>query len=91
MPLPYPKKPSLKELLPLVALAWMCILVLQSEATPGEDEMNPTVKRSGWHPPEDTGIWAKADQVALEVIYSHCKTTVHAHLRDACDKVEIIS
>ena len=41
--------------------------VLQSEATPGEDEMNPTVKRSGWHPPEDTGLWAVADRVILEV------------------------
>lgn len=41
--------------------------VLQSEATPGEDEMNPTVKRSGWHPPEDTGLWAIADRVVLEV------------------------
>ena len=44
-----------------------CLSVLQSEATPGEDEMNPTVKRSGWHPPEDTGLWAIADRVALEV------------------------
>ena len=41
--------------------------VLQSEATPGEDEMNPTVKRSGWHPPEDTGLWAIADRVLVEV------------------------
>lgn len=41
--------------------------VLQSEATPGEDEMNPTVKRSGWHPPEDTGLWAIADRVVMEV------------------------
>ena len=49
----------------------MC--VLQSEATPGEDEMNPTVKRSGWHPPEDTGLWAIADRVVLEVSsLSHC-------------------
>lgn len=44
-----------------------CMSVLQSEATPGEDEMNPTVKRSGWHPPEDTGLWAIADRVVLEV------------------------
>lgn len=41
--------------------------MLQSEATPGEDEMNPTVKRSGWHPPEDTGLWAIADRIAVEV------------------------
>lgn len=43
--------------------------VLQSEATPGEDEMNPTVKRSGWHPPEDTGLWAIADRVLVEVSF----------------------
>lgn len=41
-------------------------MMLQSEATPGEDEMNPTVKRSGWHAPEDTGLWAIADRVAAE-------------------------
>lgn len=28
--------------------------------------MNPTVKRSGWHAPEDTGLWAIADRVAAE-------------------------
>ena len=48
------------------------VSVLQSEATPGEDEMNPTVKRSGWHPPEDTGLWAIADRVALEVTLHTC-------------------
>ena len=49
--------------------------VLQSEATPGEDEMNPIVKRSGWHPPEDTGLWAIADRVVMEVsCWSHCIT-----------------
>ena len=43
------------------------LVFVKSEATPGEDEMNPTVKRSGWHPPEDTGLWAIADRVAAEV------------------------
>ena len=47
----------------------VCMSVLQSEATPGEDEMNPTVKRSGWHPPEDTGLWAIADRVVTEVSF----------------------
>ena len=45
--------------------SWLA--VLQSEATPGPDEMNPTVKRSGWHAPEDSGLWAIADRVAAEV------------------------
>ena len=52
---------------------------MQSEATPGEDEMNPTVKRSGWHPPEDTGLWAIADRIALEVC--HLGTTSCIHLK----------
>ena len=52
---------------------------MQSEATPGEDEMNPTVKRSGWHPPEDTGLWAIADRIALEVC--HLGTTLCIHLK----------
>ena len=40
---------------------------MQSEGTPGEEEMNPAVKRSGWHSPENTGLWAIADRVATEV------------------------
>lgn len=47
--------------------AYNLVCILKSEATPGEDEMNPTVKRSGWHAPEDTGLWAIADRVAAEV------------------------
>ncbi|KAA6416579.1 MAG: phosphatidylinositol 4-kinase alpha-like, partial [Trebouxia sp. A1-2] len=43
--------------------AYNLVCILKSEATPGEDEMNPTVKRSGWHAPEDTGLWAIADRV----------------------------
>lgn len=51
-------------------------MMLQSEATPGEDEMNPTVKRSGWHAPEDTGLWAIADRVAAEA----CTHIISIHL-----------
>ena len=71
------------EMLALLCLAlwhcigcWNCMSVLQSEGTPGEDEMNPTVKRSGWRPPEDTGLWGIADRVLLQVSCSshHCLT-----------------
>lgn len=51
----------------MVYLLTFGLVFVKSEATPGEDEMNPTVKRSGWHPPEDTGLWAIADRVAAEV------------------------
>ena len=57
--------------------AHVCMPILQSEATPGEDEMNPTVKRSGWHPPEDTGLWAIADRVTLEVGQRCLATSMH--------------
>jgi hypothetical protein len=66
-------------------------MMLQSEATPGEDEMNPTVKRSGWHAPEDTGLWAIADRVAAEActcIISICLScnllTVHPCIVAIC-------
>ena len=29
--------------------------------------MDPPVKRSGWQPPQDTGLWKAADRVAREV------------------------
>ena len=40
--------------------------------------MNPTVKRSGWHPPEDTGLWAIADRVTLEVCIILATCTCYA-------------
>ena len=29
--------------------------------------MDPPVKRSGWQPPQDTGLWKAADRVSQEV------------------------
>ena len=64
---------------------------MQSEATPGEDEMNPTVKRSGWHPPEDTGLWAIADRVAAEVNLSVASSalfnTAWLYVPEVCNTV----
>ena len=31
------------------------------------EEMNPAVKRSGWKPPKDTGLWGTADRVSEQV------------------------
>ncbi len=40
---------------------------MQSEATPPEEAFNPTVKRSGWHPPSDTGLWKPAEAMRARV------------------------
>ena len=40
---------------------------MQSEGTPDVEEMNPAVKRSGWKPPKDTGLWGIADRVSEQV------------------------
>eukprot|EP00887_Chlorella_sp_A99_P002072 scaffold21.g2072.t1 len=46
-----------------VVFAHLLACQLASEGTPPEDAFNPTVKRSGWTPPSDTGLWAIADRV----------------------------
>lgn len=40
---------------------------LQSEAKPPEEAFNPTVKRSGWRPPADTGLWKPAEVLRARV------------------------
>ena len=44
-----------------------CSVHLQSEATPPEEAFNPTVKRSGWRPPADTGLWKAAEVLRARV------------------------
>ncbi len=39
----------------------------QTEGKPPEDAFNPVVKRSGWQPPQDTGLWGAADAVQAKV------------------------
>ena len=34
---------------------------------PPADTMDPAVKRSGWQPPQNTGLWAVSDRVQHEV------------------------
>ena len=46
----------------------LCVCVCsQAEAKPPEEAFHPTVKRSGWQPPKDTGLWAIADSLHEEV------------------------
>eukprot|EP00884_Botryococcus_braunii_P016006 jgi/Botrbrau1/3089/Bobra.0070s0075.1 len=50
-----------------VLYAHILICCLKAEGTPPEEAFNPTVKRSGWQPPSDTGLWSAADQVCQQV------------------------
>ena len=43
------------------------LLGLQSEGTPPEAAFNPVVKRSGWQPPQDSGLWKIADDLEQKV------------------------
>lgn len=43
------------------------VCALAAEGTPPDDAFNPAVKRSGWKPPADSGLWATADAVRAEV------------------------
>ncbi len=44
--------------------AHLLLCALRTEGTPPAEAFAPAVKRSGWKPPEDSGIWAAADAVA---------------------------
>eukprot|EP00879_Flechtneria_rotunda_P007045 GHRR01007395.1.p1 GENE.GHRR01007395.1~~GHRR01007395.1.p1 ORF type:complete len:1449 (+),score=535.85 GHRR01007395.1:542-4348(+) len=43
------------------------IWALNSEAKPPEEAFNPEVKRSGWQPPKDTGLWDIAVSVKQQL------------------------
>ncbi|BDA51126.1 phosphatidylinositol 4-kinase alpha [Coccomyxa sp. Obi] len=43
------------------------VCTLRSEAKPPEEAFSPAVKRSGWQPPKDTGLWEIAGQVQGQV------------------------
>ncbi|EIE19821.1 phosphatidylinositol 3 and 4-kinase family protein, partial [Coccomyxa subellipsoidea C-169] len=43
------------------------VCTLRSEAKPSEEAFSPAVKRSGWQPPQDTGLWDIAGQVQEQV------------------------
>ena len=46
---------------------------LQTEGTPPEEAFNPTVKRSGWQAPADSGLWKIADSVEQSVSFCTSK------------------
>ncbi|WIA31066.1 hypothetical protein OEZ86_001095 [Tetradesmus obliquus] len=43
------------------------IWALNSEAKPPEEAFNPEVKRSGWQPPKDTGLWDISARVKAQI------------------------
>ncbi|KAK9821480.1 hypothetical protein WJX74_000721 [Apatococcus lobatus] len=47
--------------------AHILLSILTSEATPPQEAFNPIVKRSGWHPPADTGLWKPAEALRARV------------------------
>jgi hypothetical protein len=45
--------------------------------------MDPPVKRSGWQPPQDTGLWKAADRVSQEVwgvLHDDQRDRLQAHI-----------
>lgn len=44
------------------------IWALETEERPGDSEFSPDVKRSGWAPPVDTGLWAPCAEVKAAVL-----------------------
>jgi phosphatidylinositol 4-kinase len=46
------------------------IWALDTELRPAESEFNPKVKRSGWQPPRDTGLWGPCATVKDAVLSS---------------------
>lgn len=40
---------------------------LATEQRPPDEAFNPEVKRSGWQPPKDTGLWALAGALRTQV------------------------
>lgn len=41
---------------------------LNGERTPPEEAFNPVIKRSGWNPPEDAGLWKVSDTALSKLI-----------------------
>lgn len=48
-------------------MSWTQVCTLRSEAKPSPEAFSPAVKRSGWQPPQDTGLWDIAGQVQDQV------------------------
>ncbi|KAG1666312.1 hypothetical protein FOA52_004794 [Chlamydomonas sp. UWO 241] len=50
--------------------AHQLIWALKTEEKPPEEAFNPAVKRSGWQPPLDVGLWAISAQLRAKVVAS---------------------
>lgn len=44
------------------------IWALDTETRPDDAEFNPEIKRSGWQPPADTGLWAPCGAIKASVL-----------------------
>ena len=43
---------------------------LKTEEKPPDEAFNPEVKRSGWQPPQDCGLWTVSGQLRQQVLQS---------------------
>jgi phosphatidylinositol 4-kinase A len=57
------------------------IWALDTELRPAESEFNPEIKRSGWQPPRDTGLWGPCASVKKAVL-SRLTPTQRAYFED---------
>lgn len=44
------------------------VWALETEEKPSEAEFNPEVKRSGWAPPSDNGLWTPCASLKTEIL-----------------------
>lgn len=63
----------------------MQVCTLRSEARPPDEAFNPTVKRSGWKAPEDTGLWDTANEVKDQASTVHSDFAYGAKLYESQD------
>lgn len=60
--------------------AHLLICALKTEGRPPDEAFNPTVKRSGWQPPKETGLWEVTAAVQQRV-WKRLPAHVAAHLQ----------
>lgn len=53
---------------------------VQTEGKPPEEAFNPAVKRSGWQPPRDSGLWEVTDALQQR-LWGVLPPQVSEHLR----------
>ena len=64
------------------------VCTLASEGRPPQEAFSPAVKRSGWKPPRDTGLWDTADTVKAQVRHAGSSAQcLHEHMANAVASV----